>query len=287
MKKVKKLIDKLFNINMTWKKVIIFAIITAIYTALINQVPFLKDTSFLDIAISFECWIFFAIIIMVNCKKPLESALKTFVFFLISQPLIYIIEIPFLGVEVLHYYRNWITWTILVLPMAFFGNYLKKGNWFSLLVLSPALVFLCFLGVDYLESVFIDFPRHLLSSMFCIGSAIFYVLYLIKNRKAKILGLVLVLLLSVSLFIYYKPNKKTYNTILKFSDEEMYFNDNYNVYLEDDLGTVYIDYELEDYCIKAEFNKTGKTIMVLEDENNNKKYYNLEVKNNSFNLKEK
>lgn len=287
MKKIKKLIDKLFNINMTWKKIIIFAIISAIYTALINQVPFLKDTSFRDIAISFECWIFFAIIIMVNCKKPLESALKTFVFFLISQPLVYIIEIPFLGVEVLEYYRNWITWTILVLPMAFFGNYLKKGNWFSLLVLSPALVFLCFLGLEYSKNLFFNFPRHFLSFIFCLGSAIFYVLYLIKNKKAKILGLLLIIISFSVLFIYYKPNNHTYATTLKFSDEEMYFNDNYNVYLEDDLGTVYIDYELEDYCIKGIFNKTGKTVMVLEDENNNKKYYDLEVKSNSFNLKEK
>ena len=91
-----KYIKKLFGeVNMTWPKVIIFAVVTAIYTALINQVPFLKDTSFRDIAISFECWILFAIIIIVNSKSGLDSALKTFVFFLISQPLIYLIEVPF------------------------------------------------------------------------------------------------------------------------------------------------------------------------------------------------
>ena len=96
-----KYIKKLFGeVNMTWPKVIIFAVVTAIYTALINQVPFFKYTSFRDIAISFECWILFAIIIIVNSKSGLDSALKTFVFFLISQPLIYLIEVPFLGLNI-------------------------------------------------------------------------------------------------------------------------------------------------------------------------------------------
>lgn len=38
-----KIKNKILNINFTWKRVILFAIITAIYTALINQVPFLKE----------------------------------------------------------------------------------------------------------------------------------------------------------------------------------------------------------------------------------------------------
>jgi hypothetical protein len=37
--------------HMTWTRVLLLAVITAVYTALINQVPFLKDTSFQDIAI--------------------------------------------------------------------------------------------------------------------------------------------------------------------------------------------------------------------------------------------
>ncbi|MBQ0110502.1 MAG: hypothetical protein KBS41_01045, partial [Oscillospiraceae bacterium] len=85
-------INKLFgNINMSWLRVIIFALISAVYTALINQVPLLKNTSFTDIAVGFECWVLFAIIIIVNCRKWWEASLKTFVFFLISQPLIYLI----------------------------------------------------------------------------------------------------------------------------------------------------------------------------------------------------
>ena len=79
--------------NMTWLKVILLAIFTAVYTALINQVSFMKDTSFQDIAIYVDWWILFAVFIIVNCEKWWEASLKCFVFFLISQPLIYLIAV--------------------------------------------------------------------------------------------------------------------------------------------------------------------------------------------------
>ena len=91
------------GINMTWKKVIIFALITGVYTGLINLVPFLYETSFRDIAVNIEWWVLFGVIIASNCKKPLESGLKIFVFFLISQPMVYLVEMPFLGVGIWSY----------------------------------------------------------------------------------------------------------------------------------------------------------------------------------------
>ena len=57
-------------------------------------IPITADTSFRDIAIKFECWILFGIIIICNSKNPKDSALKCFVFFLISQPLVYLIQVP-------------------------------------------------------------------------------------------------------------------------------------------------------------------------------------------------
>ena len=67
--------------------------------------------------------IFFAVIIMSNCKKPLESALKTFAFFLISQPLIYLLQVPFspMGWGLFSYYPYWFYWTPATFPMAFVG----------------------------------------------------------------------------------------------------------------------------------------------------------------------
>ena len=48
---------------MTWPRVIFLALVTAVYTALINQVSVLKDTSFQDIAIYLDWWILFAVFI--------------------------------------------------------------------------------------------------------------------------------------------------------------------------------------------------------------------------------
>ena len=87
---------KLFGeLNITWKKLIIFAIICGIYPAIMALLPITQDTSFRDIAISFEVWILFGIIIITNSNTAKESALKCFVFFLISQPLIYLVQVPF------------------------------------------------------------------------------------------------------------------------------------------------------------------------------------------------
>lgn len=73
---------KLFGgIDLTWKKLIIFAIIAGVYTAIMALLPITADTSFRDIAIQFECWILFGIIIICNSKNPKDSALKCFVFF--------------------------------------------------------------------------------------------------------------------------------------------------------------------------------------------------------------
>ncbi len=47
--------EELFGgINMTWKKVILFAVICGVYTGVMALIPATKDTSFRDISISFE-----------------------------------------------------------------------------------------------------------------------------------------------------------------------------------------------------------------------------------------
>ena len=69
--------------------------------------PIAKDTSFSDITVSFEVWILFGIFIIMNSKSPVDSAFKCFVFFLISQPLIYLIQVPFSNLrwQIFVYYR--------------------------------------------------------------------------------------------------------------------------------------------------------------------------------------
>ena len=58
MEKIKKLFG---NIDLTWKKVILFALIAGIYTAVMAILPLAKDTSFSDLVVSFEVWILFGL----------------------------------------------------------------------------------------------------------------------------------------------------------------------------------------------------------------------------------
>lgn len=179
--------------NMTWCKVLIFAVVTAVYTALINQVSFLAGTSFRDIAINLECWILFAVFIIVNCKKWWEASLKCFVFFLVSQPLIYLIEVPFssMGFGLFSYYKYWAILTVLTLPGAVAAYQLRRKDWLSVAVLSVANGFLAYTAVRYLKSAWGDFPHHLLSGIFCVALILFFVFVLLDNKKHRLAALLL------------------------------------------------------------------------------------------------
>lgn len=173
------LFSKLYGgLNMSWKNVILFAAGTAVLSAIVLIVPVFKDTSFELIGVTFEAWILFAVIIMANCKTPLESARKTFVFFLVSQPLIYLFQVPFsdMGWQILHYYYNWIVWTLLTFPMAFVGWFIGKKNWLSVLIFAPVFAYLGYMAYGYgLESV-TGFPHHLIAALFCLFQIILYIL---------------------------------------------------------------------------------------------------------------
>ena len=105
-----KALKKLFGgIDLTWFKLIIAAVVAGVFTAVMALIPELHYTSFHTIVVTFEVWILFGIIIIMNSKSNLDSALKCFVFFLISQPLVYLIQVPFsqLGWALFGYYRFW------------------------------------------------------------------------------------------------------------------------------------------------------------------------------------
>jgi len=201
MKKEKKekvsIFKKMFGcIDLTWKKLIIFAVVAAIYTAVMALIPQTADTSFRDIAVQFEWWILMGIIIIANCKSPKESALKCFVFFLISQPLIYLIQVPFnpMGFGLFRYYKYWFIWTLLTIPMGFIGYYINKKNWLSVVILLPMLLLLVYLGLGYLDAVVDNFPHHLLSCISCFGIILIVVLCLFDELKHKLVSLGVTLL---------------------------------------------------------------------------------------------
>ena len=127
---------------------------------------------------------------MANCKKPTESALKTFVFFLVSQPLIYLFQVPFnaYGWGIFRYYRYWFILTLLTLPMAYIGWYITKRNWLSALILAPVLAFLGVTAYDAGTSCLRNPPHLLVTTLFCILQIVLYVLAFFPEGKKKLIG---------------------------------------------------------------------------------------------------
>ena len=290
MEKVKKIFGE---INLSWKKLLIFAIIAGVYTGIMAMLPIAKDTSFADITISFEVWILFGIIIIMNSKSAKDSALKCLVFFLISQPLVYLIQDVVNHSNLfLTYYRNWIIWTILTIPMGFIGWYMKKDKWWGLLILIPILIFL---GVHYsrfLGQIIYNFPYHLLSTLFCIITMLLYPMVIFNNKKIKIIGTIISALIILVMSIITLTNNTAYNTTVLVNGGSLgaVFDDSYNVYLEDEsFGKVYIvkDKNIDDFMVNAEFKKAGKTNIILEDSIGNKEVYEIDIKRDSYEINKK
>lgn len=289
MEKIKKLFG---GINLTWKKLIIFAVIAGAYTAIMAILPATKDTSFEDITVYFEVWILFGIIIIMNSNSPKDSALKCFVFFLISQPLVYLLQVPFsaLGFGIFTFYRYWFIWTLLTLPMGYIGYYMKKDKWWGLLILTPILLLLGYHYANYLGRTIFFFPHHLLSMLFCFLTIILYPQCIFNDKKIRIAGLIISIAIIIAASVYTLLNRPSYDTTLLVNGGEAgaVFDGNYKAYLEDEsFGTVEIVYNdsIEDYLLNAKLLKGGKTNLILEDPKGNKTVYELDIRYSSYDIK--
>ena len=208
--------DKVYGgLPMGWPVVILYAVGTALLTTAFLLIPIFENTSFYRVGVTFEAWIFFAVIIMANCKKPLESALKTFVFFLISQPLIYLLQVPFnqMGWGLFMYYRYWFMWTLLTFPMAFVGWYIKKRNWLSLLILLPVVGFLTFTYVDAFLFAAKHFPYMLITALFCLLQVVVYLYTFTGKWLQRALGF-FVPLAAVLAFALFTPQLEMHTNVL-------------------------------------------------------------------------
>ena len=186
--------DKLYGgITLTWPLVILYAVSAAVLTTIFLVVPIFKNTSFVRMGETLEAWVFFAVIIIANAKTPFDSALKTFLFFLISQPLIYLFQVPYswLGWGLFQYYKYWFILTLCTFPAAFIGWYIKKKNWLSLLILMPILILLAFICKDGLKQVIHQFPNLLVMVLFCILQILIYLYTFTEKISQKIIGVLI------------------------------------------------------------------------------------------------
>ena len=283
---------KLFGgIDLTWKKLIIGSIIAGIYTALMAIIPIFKYSSFYTIAVSFEVWIFLGIIIIMNSKSNKDSALKCFIFFLISQPLIYLLQVPFSwqGWNLFSYYRFWFIWTILCLPMGYIGYYMKKDKWWGYLILFPMIILTAYEYMVYLSYLTFSYPKYILISLFCTAVMIIYPLYIFNDKRIRLIGTIISSILIILITIYGISNPYTYSTELLSNKEDNPFDNTYKVYLADSkYGNVSIKYieSIKDYMIHADFKKEGKTTLTIESPEGITKDYTIDIKRDTYDIKE-
>lgn len=189
------------NLKMSWLSVILFAVAAGIYTGAVMLIDALDDTSFQDIGISYEWWVIFAVIIVVNCEKNREAMLKCFVFFLISQPLVYATEILLgdLALDMaIYYYRSiWLPATILTLPGGFIAYYCKKQNITGAVIMGLGNTIQAILGVHYVIETFGNFPHHLLSAIVCFGSIFLMSFEIQKENRYRLISILIPLVLTV------------------------------------------------------------------------------------------
>lgn len=270
VKKPDRLYNKLFGgIEMTWVKVILFAVITALVTAVFLIMPVFKNTSFERMGVYLEAWIFFAIIVISNCKKPLEAAIKTFVFFLISQPLIYLFQVPFasMGWGLLSYYKNWIIPTILTFPGAFIGWFITKKNWLSVLVLSPVLGSLGYILFQCAESCVRSFPHYLLAAVFCLVQIVLYILAFLSNKLQKLVGAAVPIVVIAILLLNGKAAPDVNGTMF-LPDDPILTDEAVVVMEENTIGEISIESTGKDSMIRVHANAFGTfAFSILDGEN--------------------
>ena len=284
---------KLFGgLKLSWPVIVIAAVIAGIYTGFMAYLPAAKDTSFADISISFEVWILFGILIIVNSRTPKESALKCFVFFLISQPIVYLLQVPFnvYGWGISRYYPPWFYWTLFTLVMGYVGWYMRKEKWWSLVILGAMLVLLTYHYAGFLRESISFFPNHLLSAIFCAVTMIAYPLCIFERRQLRTAGVILsVVLLVAATVLVLVTGPTAYETDILANGGSLgaTFDDTYTAELADPAcGELSIRYEenLEDYMVHARFTKTGSTELILTAPDGTQQRFAIEIGRDTYDI---
>lgn len=262
--RLRRFTDWLFGgIDLTWGRIILYAVITAVLTAVFLVVPIFRNTSFYRMGETTEAWILFAIIIIANAGTPLESALKTFVFFLISQPLIYLLQVPFswMGWGIFRYYLYWFILTLCTFPAAYIGWYIKKKNWLSLLILMPMLFLLVYTGADGLKQLIHQFPKMLIMTVFCTSQVLLYLYAFTENIFQKAAGLTLPVLIVAVMLLF--PRNIDF-TSSQFLPDDPVLTGNAAVTVED-TGIVEISLSEGGGTVMVHVHKYGSTAFTIED----------------------
>lgn len=216
---MKSFAKKLFGgLDLSWPKLIVWALAAGLLVGGIMLIPGADRTSLKDIGTNFEWWIFFGTIIVANSRIPVDSAAKAFVFFLISQPLIYLVQVPFsdLGWGLFGYYKNWILWTLATIPMGAAGHFVRRGDVISSIILSAMTVFLAAHMMGYISTAVREPPLHLVSAVLCAVFIILMILGIPRTKYAAITawGIIAAAIVVMTVIFILRGGPKLYSPTL-------------------------------------------------------------------------
>lgn len=208
---MKKISAAFGGLPMTWPIVCGFAVIIGVYVGIINQIPILHDTSFQDIAVTLEWWVLFAVLIVSNCRSAWEAGLKCLVFFLISQPIISLVELPTIGLDkALYYYTGiWLPISLLTLPGGAIAFLAKRQNVLGAAILGVGNTIVALMGVSYFQQILKVFPRHLLTVASCAAIVAVTILGMQKKRRTRLLSAAITVLLTAVIAAWTVMNGRT------------------------------------------------------------------------------
>lgn len=198
------------DLNMSWLRVILSALLAGVYTGTMMLIPAFRDTSFQDIGIHYEWWVIFAVLIAGNCKSGPEAALKCFTFFLISQPAVYLVEILFGSLTFEYawrYYRSyWLPMTFLTFPGGWIAHCCRKQGIAGGFILGLGNTIQLVFFLVYLTLMMRSFPHHLLSSLVCLGSIVIMTFHIQNSKKGRLTAILVPLLFTACLLVFLKRN---------------------------------------------------------------------------------
>lgn len=195
------------GLRMNWIHVILFALVAGAYTGFVMLIPALKDTSFQDIGVLYEWWVIFAVLIVVNCKKSWEAMLKCFVFFAISQPLVFFVEGVFgnLSYELgINYLRSWMLPILMTLPGGFIAYHCKKQSVPGAVILGLGNSIQAFMGMHYVSEVINNFPHHFLSAVVCFLSIAVMTLSIQQTKRNRIIAILIPIVAMILALLFLK-----------------------------------------------------------------------------------
>lgn len=193
------------GLKMRWPHVLLFALLAGVYTAAVMLFSCLENTSFQDIGITFEWWVIFAVIIVTNCKKSWDAMLKCFVFFALSQPIVYAVEVLAGSIsmdQALMYLHLWLPKILLTLPGGFIAYFCKKQNILGSIVLGLGNTIQAIMGVYFVGAVIRNFPYHLLSAIVCFASIGCMTFCIQKKTLNRIIAILIPAVLTVAVIIF-------------------------------------------------------------------------------------